>query len=620
MSNKIDPRWWVPPDSPDDPDEPWKDGWKRIMAVVRYLDEGEANVKQRMARAARLYDPAVEISGAHLDLSVGPYPLTSDRGPVTMNIVKSAIDTVTSMVAKNQPRATFMTDNADYSTTQRAKGLERFIEGEFQRTEVYDDAVRMFRDAAITGTGALKIHEDENGKASVQRVLPWELVVDDAECLAGAPRQMHELRFVDRDVLKALYPDRAVEIEMACADDKIRRWNSYRQVESELIPVVESWHLPSGPDEDDGRHAISIDGCTLRWDPWKKDYFPFVIFRWAERLTGFWGCGLSEELAGIQNKINKINWHITRCHDLTNSYVLVQSVDAALRIKASGGPEPLQLLPFRGTIKPEFVTPPAVQPELYRHLDYLIQQAYRIAGISEMSATSQKPAGLESAVALQTYNDIETQRFSIQAQRYERAILEVARQIVRLMHDIGGNDTTTNWRSGNLSKTIKWKDVKIDEDIYVMSIQAASIQSRLPSGRIQAAIELGNAGLLERDELRRLVGHPDLERSMSLANASIDHAEAIVERLTNGKYDPPEALDNLPVALKYVTQSFMILKDKEGVPEEILDNFRMWMRQALREMKTPSAPEAQAAPFAAPPPAPPGPPPPALELPPGAVA
>lgn len=609
MTTQTDPRWHLAEDK--------EEGWKRVMNVARLLDDQLELDKLRMARAARLYDPTIEIAGTHLDV-VGA--LMADRGPVTMNVCKANVDTVTSMIAKNRPRATFMTDNADYTTTQRAKDLERFVEGQFGKSEVYDDAVRMFHVGTMVGLGALKIEEDD-GEPCVDVVLPWDLVVDKAECMVGKPRQLHHLRFVDREVLKSLYPDDAEQIELVSAADTVRRWSNYRQVDTDLIPLVESWRLPSSKGAGDGKHALCLDGHALVWEDWEEDYFPFVFYRWAERLNNFFGVGLIEEIAGIQNKINKINSYITKCHDLANSYLLVQAADAGLKIKSTGGSDPLQLMPYKGQIKPEFITPPLVQPELYQHLDYLIQQSRQLSGISEMAATSQKPAELESAIALQTFNDIETQRFSIQAQRYERAVLEIARQMVRLMHRIGNDDIQVRWNSRNLARTIKWKDVKIDEDLYIMSIEAASIQSRLPSGRIQAAIELGNSGLLPPDEVKRLVGHPDIERTMTLENAAKNHAESIVEKLSRGETVVPEAADMLPVAIRHVALAFVTIKDKDA-PQDVLDAFRFWMRRALAELK--KAPPEMTDPLSAiPQPQPPGmvaPPGPGMAMTPGVMA
>lgn len=585
---RMDPRWWrlkIDPEDDSEPDEEdIRGAWKRVIEVVRHLDNMLEPTKLRMARAMRLYDPTFEMKGAKLDIAA--MPGVDRAGPVILNVVKSAVDTVSSMIAKNQPRATFLTDDADYTTSLRADELQKFCEGEFQRTEVYDDGVRMFRDGTTAGLGVLRVDIDEAGERPVaDRVLPWDCVWDEAETYAAPPRQFHQLHFYDRDLLAGLYPNHEMEIAAAPLQDRVYTWNNYRELEENQIVVVESWHMPSSPGAKDGVHSVVCDGATLLWEEWNEDYIPFVFFRWAERITGFVGCPLPEELAGLQNRINKVIWHITKCHDLANSYILVQSIDHQLQVRATGGSDPLKVIPYKGTEKPQFVQPPLVQPELYSHLMFLIQQSYKIAGISELNATSQVPAQLESSLALNTYNDINTQRFSIQAQRYERAILEVARMFIRCMERHGKGDITVNWRSGNLIKKIKWSDVHLDRDIYVMHVEAASIQSRLPSGRMEAAIALGNSGLLNPEDVRDLVGNQDIDRTMSMANAAKTHGRATVEKLERGVFPAPEPLDNLPVVLNYVTQRFWILKDRPKVPPAILDLFREWIRSALDEIK-----------------------------------
>lgn len=599
----LDPRWWLA-----------KEGVMadRIWLVVRALDEALESTKLRMIRAARLYDPTIEIMGTTMDMIPFGDP-SYVRGPVTMNVVKSAIDTVTSMVAKNQPRAAFLTDGASYSEYMNAQDLERFVEAEFQRSDVYDDAVRMFLDAATMGTGFIKVWANEgDDEPCIDRVYPWDIVVDEAEHQSGGIRQLHHLRFIDRDILKAMYPDKAKKIDEAAPVQELRLLNRYRQFDPHLIPVIQSWHIPSGPEEDDGVEVMSMEGVILGKKEWPYPYFPLVTYRWSERLTSYFGASLAEELAGIQNKINKINWHITRCHDLANSYVLVQPSDHKLSVKRGTGRDPLQLLIYNG-MKPDFIVPQAVPRELYEHLVYLQAQAYKIAGVSEMSAASQVPKQLESGLAIQNYSDQETQRFSIQAQRYERSILDVARHLVRLMHRIGGKGTEARWKSGNLYKTIKWSDIDIDEDKYVMSIEASSLQSRTPSGRIQAAVELGRMKLLEPEQIRKLIGHPDIDRTLSLANALEDHAESICEKLSKGQDVVAEAADNPEGVLQHVLASFWIMRDR-GAPDNILDCYRRFMASAVREINKPKPASAMTPPGMPPGPVPmapgqPGPPP-----------
>lgn len=623
MSTREDPRWWILPEG-----ETWEDSWKRTVRIVKALDEELADEKERMAKCARLYDPRAEFLGTETDMRTGPYPLPYDTGPRPVSLVRSAIDTVCSMIAKNRPRAAFVTDDADWSQARRAEDLEKVVEGEFQKCEVYDDAVRAFRDGTAAGLGGVKVTiDDDSGYVEVEKI-SWDcLVIDRIECLTGPPRQIHEVRFIDREALIEMYPDHEDEIRKLPGVDTVRWWTGYRSIDAGLVEVIESWKIGK-----DGIHSICTEGITFLWEDYTDDWFPFCFFRWAERLTGFFGSSLSEELAGIQSRVDRIMWHIARCHDMSNTYLVVQAIDAGLRVKASGGSNPLQVLPYKGQIKPEFEVPEAVPQELYRHLEYLISLAYQMSGVSEMSATSQKPAGLESAVALQTFSDIETQRFSIVAQRYERFILDIARMIVKTLKKAMARkrqDQATVWKTHNAMKRIKWEDVDLDEDLYTISIEASSLLSRTPAGRIQAAIELGNANLFDRDELRKLIGHPDLERTMSLDSAALDHADRIVERLINNEVVIPEIFDNLPVVSKVIQNYYLRAKDRNA-PEYILDGFRQWMTTAQRtltELATAQAPSPaeQAAQPATPGPGgppmpPPVPKPPQLEVPPQAVA
>lgn len=626
--SREDPRWWYL--NPDlESDEQIKLANMRLMRTVRALDQQQQDDKLRMARCERLYDPNSTLVGITYELRTGPYPLET-RGPITMNIAKSAVDTVTAMIAKTQPRAAFMTDGADWSTMMKARDLERAVEGEFQRLNLYALTPNWFRDAAITGQGILRPYWDEQAnRPEIERVCWDQIVIDKNEWMTGRGRQIHELRFIDKDLLMSMYPDKADEIAEYAKRDVVRYWTSYRTVEDNMVPLIESWHLPDVPpvDEDGnpvenhgGIHTINMDGVCLLWEEYVEDEFPHEMLYWAERTKGFWGCGLIEEVAGLQNRINKINWHIAKCHDLSNTYVVVEAADAKIRVKQSGGNVPLQVLPFNGTRPPSFETPMAVQKELYDHLLYLVQMVYKLAGVSELSAASQKPEGVESAIALQTLSDMESQRFSMQQQRLERGIIGLARKIIKLYKRAAENDDIkdkipeASWKTHNVIKRINWKKVNMPEDLYVISIEAASMMSRTPAGRIQAAVELGNAGLFERDELRRLIGHPDLERAYDLDNAYDEHAERIIEDLLHGKYRAPDMTDGVERVLPKVAAAFVRALDGKA-PEDILDGFRSWLikgqklltdaAQSGADQQAASQPPPQGQPGGQPPPQPP---------------
>lgn len=609
--SRTDPRWWHLDPSAENEEDAKADSWKRTMRVVRVLDEALQDDKMRMARCARIYDPNSSMLGVQYELRTGPYPASS-TAPVTMNVVKSAVDTVTAMIAQHQVRAAFTTDGADWSTAMKAKDMELAIEGEFQRVDLYAYVPEIFRDSCMVGQGVCRPFEDQFTNKPEMKVIPWDcLIIDRAEWAGGSRgRQIHEVYFIDKSLLMEMYPDKAEIIARDARRDLSRYWTSWRMVDSDMVPIVMSWHLRSSPDSDDGVYAVNMDGVNLEWEKYEEDDFPHEILYWNTRPGSFFGCGLIEEVAGMQNRVNKINGHIARCHDLSNTYVVCQAIDAAIRVKQSGGSNPLQVLPYRGTAPPSFETPAAVPPELYQHLVYMIGMIYKLAGVSELSAQSEKPENIDSAIGMQTFIDIESKRFAIQQQRMERFVRNLAVRFLKILKAVAireGTEPQSVWRQGNVVKRIDFRKVNLDEDQYVISIQPASLLTQTPGGKLTQVVQMGNTGLFDRKELRKLIGHPDLERASYLDNASEDHAERIIERMTHGDYRPPDVLDDIPTCLPYVAAAYKRLDDGNA-PEKILSLFRDWITAGSEEMAR--ADQEQAAKMA-PPPGPPGMPPPA---------
>lgn len=563
--SKADSRWW---------EEKEGEVYSAVLPYVKTLEHEQWELHQQNLRHARLYANC-DLVG--LDWTLRQQTITREKlGKVSENVVQSVIDTARALIAKNRPRVTFQTDGADWSTQRRAKKLERFVEATFRRLNVYDLGVQMFRDACIFGTGVLKVGEFD-GELMIERALITDIVVDENEARMGDPLQIHERRFISRAALKKVYPAFAEEIDCAHAEDQ--HWTWYAKIHPDRVAVVESWRLPSKPGAKDGRHTITIEGADLLDEPYTKDWFPFLFYRWNDLPTGFYGQGLAEQLVTIQLRINKLNKFIDDCQDricVPRVYVDVASKVLKAHINNQIG----AIIPYRGQ-KPIWETPPAVAPEVFNRLEALKRSAFELAGITQLSAQGKKPVGLESAVALREYNDIETQRFSIQAQRYEEAFLCLARMLVAQAKELykGGQDIEETWNSRDLAKKIKWSEVDLEADQFRMSVEAASILSRTPAGRLQQVMELVQGGLISSEEGRKLLGHPDLEREVDLLNASIEDLDAVIENLREGTYEPPEPFQNLEMGIKRLQLSY--LRDKRnGAPEEVLELYRQWIEAA----------------------------------------
>jgi hypothetical protein len=351
------------------------------------------------------------------------------RERISYNVVQSATDTVVAKMAKNKPRPLFLTSGGDYRQQRKAKKLNQFVDGVFYENRAHELGLEAFRDGAVVGDGFAHVFA-RNGRVAFERTLSTELWVDELEAVYGQPRQLHRTKSFDRQVVldwaRQLITDKAAreKAEAAIKEATPSKPESVglEQVVSDLIDVRESWHLPDGPDAtaDDpknGAHVISIEGAVLVADPWLRDHFPFARFRWCPRLFGFWSQGGAEQIQNIQIEINKLLAVIQRSFELGGSFkVLLKNgskVSQEHINNAIGA-----LIHYNGDTPPQYVTPPMVQSEICQHLLTLKNAAFEQIGGSQLAAASQKPAGLNSGVALREYNDIESDRFQTIGKAY----------------------------------------------------------------------------------------------------------------------------------------------------------------------------------------------------------
>lgn len=575
-----------------------KGAFEKVFEHVRAIEEDQKFLQELHIRNARLYsnDHAVGI-----DWTIDKRDIARRPGAAftTENVIQSVIDTATAMIAKSRPKPAILTDGAEYSVQRRAKKLDLALQGIYQSADVYRTGPDFFRDACIFGTGVLHPFDD-NSKVAVEKVLPDEIIVDERECRCTPPREMHRRKFADKEVVKAMFPEFETEIENANEGNR-KEHTSFRRIDDNQVVIVESWHLPSIAGADDGKHAISIDNATLLWEEFEDDDFPFVFAHWSPPVTGFWGQGLSQQLTGIQLRINKLNKFIDRAQDLiANPRIFVDVASKVLKQHINN--EIGAIVPYRGR-PPTFLTPQAVGAEIYNYKEVLKQSAFELAGISRLSAQAQKPAGLESAVALREFTDIETQRFAIQAQNYEQAIAQdLAKKIVKVAKAIHGKDQkfTTVFAAKGFMQKIDWADVDMEEDRFVMKVEASSLLSRTPAGKTQTVIEWLNAQFISQDEAKQLLDLPDIDKAKSMFNAAIDNIDAMIEQALDGEMIVPEPFMNLPLGIQRFQQAYLRSKI-DGAPEDILQILRDWMELAQNLIAPAPTPETEAAPPGLPP-------------------
>ena len=586
LANSLSRRWWQEPD---------ESLHQAVDSVVDIIAARQAPRHEALLRHARLYgDLPILGFGA---FSYARVDSRASLGRLNLNVIRNCCNAVTAKSCKGEVRPYFLTSDGDYDLQQRAKKLQQLTEGLFHTHDVHGTTTRCFMDAAVFGTGIVKVFRDGDD-VCIERVFPGELQIDDAEGLYGNPRTMYQEKYIDRQVLMELYPDSAEDIRVAAqAFDSDALMND---TTSDLVRVREAWHLPSGAKAKDGKHAITISNCTLLSEKWEKDHFPFAFMHWDYPLLGFWGVGLAEQLMGIQLEINKLLRQIQTAMHLGSTPKCFVQKGSSVNVNHLNN-DFMPIIEYIGQ-KPEYVAPMTTHPEVFAHLDRLYSRAYEITGISQLSASSQKPAALDSGKALETFSDIESERFvriGKEREKFHVTIatlsLEVAREIA---DDEKGYEVVYIGKS-NVEK-LQLKDVDLDTDDYRMQVWPTSMLSATPAGKLRDIGDMLKTQLIDQDEGRRMLfgDSPDLAEYMGRTNALFDEVQKQLQLMIDeGEPQVPDPVMAAfaDEAIRLTTSTYLKAK-RTGVKEERLDMLRDFNAD-LADLKGGNAP---AAPMAAP--------------------
>lgn len=568
-------RWWLTEDA--------EERFQQLLAAFRALEDRDRGRQDANEHHMRLYG---NMPVEDLMPSVAATGVSEPR--VTLNVIANVCDYVHNRIGKLQPMPRPLPVAGNFSIRRRAKLLERFFEAQFRISRVFEQLRRAFLDAAVIGTGILKIY-GVAGQIKVERVFPSEIIVDHHEARYGEPRTMYQRKWVSRDVLREAFV-RGTQEERERLEEIVD--TAGRQMEHDTgdyghgmdegvhdqVLVVEAWHLPSGPNATDGFHTIVVDSGELMSEKYEDDYFPFVFLRWKQRLQGFWGVGLAEELNGIQVEINRMLIKIQAAYQLMARPLILIEAGSKI-VKSHLTNEIGSVVNYVGQ-PPVVWTPPTFHPEFYQHLERLYQKAFEIAGMSQGAVAPTFNAG-ESGVARQYSYDIETDRFSTVVQSLEQAVLDLSRQMIDRAKELAaeGKFETVAKRDKGSIESIDWEEVDMAKDQYQLTILPQSAFPSLPGARIDRVLTLYQAGLFDSAEALRLMDMPDLEDSMDLARAASDDIDRIIEGiLDDGVFEPPEPYMDLNLALKKVQDAYNRAK-RDGAEERALADLQKFMLQ-----------------------------------------
>jgi len=557
-----------------------------LFGTVSYLDKNQGQAADMNLHHLRLYSNRLAQG-----LSSRRYSVIGDGEKLKLNVIRSVIDAATAHIATNRPRPEFLTIGGNYKLRKQAENLSKFVQGQFYGLDQYALSRDIFRDACIFGTGCQKIYTTPDNRIGIERVLVSELIIDDHEALMGNPQSLYQHKEVLREVAISTWPKHKAQLEEAAL---VREdGHGYDGGQADLISCIEAWHLPPTPGAP-GRHTVCFSNVTIVDEEWNRG-FPIVFFRWERSPLGFWGSGVAEELSSIQVEINVVAQKIQEHFNLSAGQLWVKKGSGIAKQALNN--EAWSVNTFRDA-PPTHLTPPPINPMFLTYLDGLYRRAFQQVGLSEMMATSVKPAGLNSGEALRTYNDIGSKRFQHVGLNWERFHLQVADQIIecaRMLTTKGKGSLKVLAEGDKSVEQIDFKDVSIERNKYTMRIQPISFLSGTAAGRIAALRDLAAISPEIQQHSLELLGIPDIENLRSLLNAPITIVDMFIDGiLEDGTYRAPDPMMNLEIARQRGTLA-LLRAETDDTPFERVELLRKWLvdidaLQAAAQLPPPGQP------------------------------
>lgn len=477
------------------------------------------------------------------------------------NVVQSIIDTLASRVLKNRVRVMFLTEGGDAEQQRKAQGMSRAVEAEFDRVGLYGGlASSWFYDGAIFGDGLLKISPDyANKRVLCERAWPWDLYVGDRDGHRGAPRQMCHVTTVDRAVLAEMFADDseasdAIERAQAAPFEATGMQSFSEPTEiADQVVVSEIWHLPSGRVDrkdprawgesaadgrsvkasHDGRRMLMVDGrVALIDEPWPFEYFPIPRFQYQARTIGYYGRGIAERQLGVQLALNRM---LRRVDGIMNLHARpLVYVDRRAKVNiAKINNAWANIIEGNGQGAIQYITPQSVPAEYIAQIERLKNWAYMDEGISELTVTAERPAGIEAAVALQQLEDQQSIRLTTLYQHWDQAHLDAARCFVDAIRLLAKKDPDYSviWGGAKDLKTIKWGDIDLDDERWHLRRWPTNLLPQTPAAKKSAVIELKNEGFITMEQAKAELDFPDIEANTADALAARRNIERKIDAI-----------------------------------------------------------------------------------------
>ena len=479
-----------------------------IIYNIQRLENYYGAFKSKCLRNYRLYTYSSTVT---LDLSDsevvgfyqrGTFNIEDDvTSSIQENIIASCIETLCSKIASQKVRPFFNTVNGTFKEMQVARQAQIFFDQLYEENNVNKIITNAFRDACIFDKGIIKISDE-----GISNRLPWNVYVD--------PREVsyNQITMVAERLPKT--PGRLLKLKYGIKADYNLDYTVY-----EYYDVLE--HVKAV-------YVVELDKViTSKYEP---KIIPYISIHYSDPIKGNTSQSVVDQLYGIQMQIDELLAVMKDSIAMNPGMTLLipRSSNIKTNMLSNRTGQIIQYDPIPGqTASPvTYATNDIISSQFVQLLDKLKNDAYEIVGISQLSATSQKPEGLNSGVALSTMEDIESDRFETQLNNVIRLYVDVAKACLDIFppeENILPDDI--------VRANIKWADIVEARNNMKIQFSAAQSLSKDPSEKLKQLTTLASSGVIPQSHIATLMELPDLQCGYSIANNAYNAVYTFIDEV-----------------------------------------------------------------------------------------
>jgi hypothetical protein len=500
--------------------------------------------------------------------------------PVNINVLSSAVDTITSKISQAKVRPYVTPSLGTWKTRKICRIGQLTFDRLFELQNVPAMSVNVLRDALIFEIGHTWV-DDVNAK--IVRIRPWDYCIDPSELNYGCITRC-AVTF-DNFPLYTL-PEKARKHDrIKSAIDK----NPFQKGE-----VVYYYNF------NDGKCSTIVGGEVVDERTIGFKVSPVVSLYWKDPIRGAFSTSLVDEMYPYQSAIDNICAKVNDAATLSpaNAMYIPTFSDIKPSMITNRSNVVYQYEPGpAGNGTPIVSSPRFIDPMYMDLLKFYIQTSYESQGISQMAAQGKKYPGVTAAKAIETLDDMESDRHNNILQKYMNFQTQIATRLLDVMPE--GADLVPDVL-GRIHG-ITWGDIKKARDLFTIQFSNTSTLSKDPQTRLEQINAMG----LDPSTVAKYMEQPDLEDAFSGLTASYDDCQKVIERaIEKGQYEFG-ALMNLDQLIKECVtmwtrldaadESPMILKRVEGLMNAAIEK-KAKLAKAMETPGEPQAPEPQALP------------------------